>query len=358
MTWVLFSLAILAGGSGLLLLRLWLRFKQSRFFLAAVSERLEALAAQTDCPPLPEEMRGQNFARHFEVLRQEIVAQRSQRSPVQKSEGYLKDQTQQLAALSSSLARSASTASRLNSAAVSAHERLDGLFKSIEEIEEGFRQIHVRFQTSAEEGQTTRTEVLKHTQGAFQAADIVLKIKNFINPYVVLIQALGGTNKEVGNFVQVIKQIAKQTNMLALNAAIEAARAGVSGQGFAVVAEEVRRLAEQSSNSAKDVEVVIKTVSQQATKVLDFSESQEKSLLQIQGIGQTSKQALMEVQTTVERFADQFRDLLGQVSRYESHLASIKEQFSQISSAMAGLVAVSQELEKDSHLAHPGTNRG
>jgi twitching motility protein PilJ len=74
------------------------------------------------------------------------------------------------------------------------------------------------------------------------------------------IKRLGESSQEIGDIVELIDDIAEQTNILALNAAIQAAMAGEAGRGFAVVADEVQRLAERSSSATKQIEALVKTI--------------------------------------------------------------------------------------------------
>ncbi|KWT92045.1 bacteriohemerythrin [Candidatus Magnetominusculus xianensis] len=84
-----------------------------------------------------------------------------------------------------------------------------------------------------------------------------------------VVQALGEKSRQIGEIIQVINDIAEQTNLLALNAAIEAARAGEQGRGFAVVADEVRKLAEKTSTATKEISEMILTIQESTVSAVD-----------------------------------------------------------------------------------------
>ena len=97
----------------------------------------------------------------------------------------------------------------------------------------------------------------------------IISVEKIVNDSALTVDKLGERSKEIGQIVESISGIAEQTNLLALNAAIEAARAGEHGRGFAVVSEEVRKLAEESQEASQKIATLIGEIQAETTNAVD-----------------------------------------------------------------------------------------
>lgn len=118
------------------------------------------------------------------------------------------------------------------------------------------------------------------------------------------VQNLANSSSQIGEIVQVIEDIADQTNLLALNAAIEAARAGEQGRGFAVVADEVRKLAERTTKATKEITIMIKTIQNETEKAITSMSDGTSKVESGRILANKAGKALADIINSTERVSD------------------------------------------------------
>ena len=250
------------------------------------------------------------------------------------------------------------------------------------QIEESSRGTDIQRQrvtetaTSMEEMNATVLEVARNASGAAEGSDTakikaqeghqivenaieaITQVQNQAQKLKTDMEALGRQAEDIGNVMNVISDIADQTNLLALNAAIEAARAGEAGRGFAVVADEVRKLAEKTMSATKEVGDAIENIQKGTRGAAVGMEEAVKAVEEATTLAGHSGEALKEIVGLVDQASDQVRSIataseeqsasseeiniaVGEINRISSETAEAMEQSAK---AVADLARLAQEL--------------
>ena len=191
----------------------------------------------------------------------------------------------------------------------------------------------------------------------------MISIENSVNNSSVVISSLGERSKEIGQIVNTISAIAGQTNLLALNAAIEAARAGEQGRGFAVVADEVRKLAEQSQEAAKQISALITEIQTDTAKAIaamideihqvklgtNVVDKAHKTFDEITNLVQKMSTQTRDVSVRTQEMTKDSQSMVTIVSEIDNISKDAAVQTQTVSAATEEQSASTQEIASSSH---------
>lgn len=169
-----------------------------------------------------------------------------------------------------------------------------------------------------------------------QTIDGMNRIAEVVNKSAETIKSLGKSSTEIGEIIQVIDDIADQTNLLALNAAIEAARAGEQGRGFAVVADEVRQLAERTTKATKEIAVMIKQIQKKTEEAVASMQEGTVEVDKGKELADKAGQSLSQI----IKSSEQVVDLSIQVASASEEQSATAEQ---ISKSISNISSITNE---------------
>lgn len=224
--------------------------------------------------------------------------------------------------------------------------------------------------SAIEEMSASTSHIFEQGQGAKQiathsrqnAADGAVIINNTVSGLLVTAKEIETASKDVSHLgddashisevVKVIREIADQTNLLALNAAIEAARAGEQGRGFAVVADEVRKLAERTSNATTEINQMSAQIGDVAQHALSGMDNVVQTTRQGVKDAETAQLSIANIQhsfSEVSQVIDEISDALSQQNAAANELAGNTESIAQMSeenaAASKNLLQLARDLE-------------
>ncbi|HBG45853.1 MAG TPA: hypothetical protein DDW94_02585 [Deltaproteobacteria bacterium] len=229
--------------------------------------------------------------------------------------------------------------------------------------------------TAAQEMNATLIEVARNVSGAADAAKeaskVALKGGKVVSETIdsmngiartaressQIIAKLGNRSEDIGNIISVINDIADQTNLLALNAAIEAARAGEQGRGFAVVADEVRKLAEKTMKATKEIGGMITAMQEETGKAISSMEHEAVAVEQGVHLAKVAGESLHEIVGKVDAVTNMMHQVTVAAQQQSSATDQISGDVSEMAEVITETSASAQQIASASEeIAELATN--
>lgn len=202
--------------------------------------------------------------------------------------------------------------------------------KAIQEMTYGVQKLSQSTTTVAVEAEETTKEAEEGNKSIQKVIEQMDKIYGSVDNTSNVLNQLEERSKEIGQILEVITGISDQTNLLALNASIEAARAGEHGKGFAVVANEVKKLAEQSKQSADQISILIQEIQTDTSRAVHVMEKGTNEVTVGISVVRETGNGFSRIQKSIEQVALQMKEMAAVTEEITANVVQVNTSMEQV----------------------------
>jgi twitching motility protein PilJ len=249
-------------------------------------------------------------------------------------------------------------ARRLSSDALRQAEELAVTVNSVQMMTASIKRVAESARESEEVARTASASALKGGEAVERTVAGIMEIRETVAESTRKVKRLAESSQQISQIVSVISQIASRTNLLALNASIEAARAGEAGKGFAIVADEVRQLADRSAKALKEIEQIVLQIQSETGSVMAAMEQGTQQVIRGTKLAEQAKTSLDDIIQVSNRIDSLVRsittDTIEQretsksvtevIQSVEIQAQSTSQEAQKVSSSLENLVIVARNL--------------
>jgi methyl-accepting chemotaxis protein len=305
-------------------------------FGAGDLRRMQIGTLPMEIEPLAESMNTMS-----ERLRKLVAAVRTESGQISSSAGDFSAMSEELAAssgeISTAMVRVSTSADQQVQGMRVADQMLGQIKRSSNESLEEATQLDTL-------GGTVQQLAGQHHTDVSAASQALLDVREFVQGTTEQVNDLNRLSESITEFVDLIKQISSQTNLLALNAAIEAARAGEHGRGFAVVADEVRDLADSSARAAEEVTITVNHIRKQVKEVADTMQVGSDKVRGVETVAQAAAGALDNIAQSVQEIRDSSRQMTTSAQENRAVVDEMTKRTSEVATAASEHASASEEV--------------
>ncbi len=227
--------------------------------------------------------------------------------------------------VSSSASQIQATTANLSKGSEEQSAQIVGTSTAVKQMASSIQQVASKTEESAEVAKDARKRAGEGSAAVAATIDGMNRIRSQVQETSKRIKRLGESSQEIGEIVQLISDIADRTSILALNASIQASMAGDAGQGFAVVAEEVERLADRSNEATKQISTLIKAIQTDTAEAISGMEESTKEVVEGSKLAAQAGQTLSDI----DNVSSQLAELIDSISMAAKQQARGAEEVSQ-----------------------------